>query len=64
MSIGVKHLRRELLPAVESVRDMAVTARMREAQHTVLNRFSTSRLCDFLEQTAGVEEKTGCGASS
>ena len=64
LSIGVKHLRRELLPAVESVRDMAVTARMREAQHTVLNRFSTSRLCDFIEQTAGVAEKTGCGASS
>ena len=64
MSIGVKHLRRELLPAVEAVRDPAVASRMREAQRTVLNRFSTSRLCDFIEETVGKEEQSKCAASS
>ena len=52
MSIAVKNLKRELVPAVESMRDPAVTARMRQAQHTVLDRFSTARLCSFIEQTA------------
>lgn len=52
MSIAVKNLKRELVPAVESLRDPAVTARMRQAQHTVLDRSSTARLCSFIEQTA------------
>ena len=53
MSIAVKCLRRELLPAVEALRDPDTAARMRQAQHTALDRFSAARLCDFLEQSAG-----------
>ena len=51
MSIAVKNLKRDLLPAVEALRDPAVVDRMRQAQHTTLNRFSTARLCSFIEQT-------------
>ena len=50
MSIGVNDLRLELLPAVESLQDPAVITRMRQAQHATLDRFSTARLCDFMEQ--------------
>ncbi len=50
MSIAVKNLKRELLPALEALRDPAVTAQMRQAQHTNLNRFSTSQLCSFIEE--------------
>ena len=45
MSIAVKCLRRELLPAVEALRDPDTAARMRQAQHTALDRFSAARLC-------------------
>lgn len=51
MSIAVKNLKRDLPRAVEALRDPAVTARMRQAQHTTLDRFSTARLCSFIEQT-------------
>ena len=57
MSIPVKRLKRELLPAVEALGDPAAVARMRQSQHTALNRFSAARLCDFIQQT--VEEKQG-----
>ena len=50
MSIGVKHLRRELVPAVEALSDPAAAERMRQAQHSCLNRFSTEALCDFMEK--------------
>ena len=52
MSIAVRNLKRELLPAVEALMDPAVTAKMRQAQHTVLNRASTAQLCSFLEENA------------
>lgn len=67
MSIAVKNLKRELLPAVESTRDPAVVSRMRQAQHTTLDRFSTSRLCDFIEQAVdhpAQYDVQKCGASS
>lgn len=51
MSIAVKNMKRELLPAVETLQDPAVAARMRQAQHTVLNRFSTAQLCSFMERS-------------
>ena len=52
MSIAVRNLKRELLPAVEALMDPAVTSKMRQAQHTVLNRASTAQLCSFLEENA------------
>ena len=52
LSIAVRNLKRELLPAVEALMDPAVTAKMRQAQHTVLNRASTAQLCSFLEENA------------
>ena len=55
MSIAVKNLKQDLLPAVKALQDPAVIARMRQAQHTTLDRFSTARLCNFIEQT--VENK-------
>lgn len=55
MSFAVKNLKQDLLPAVEALRDPAVTARMRQAQHATLDRYSTARLCSFIEQT--VENK-------
>lgn len=64
MSIGVKHLKRELLSAVEAMYDLAVTSRMRQAQHAALDRFSTARLCGFIEETVEKEEKSKCGAFS
>ena len=64
MSIGVKHLRRELVPAVEAIRDPAVTAKMREARHNELNRFSTAQLCGFIEEAVAREEKAKCEAST
>ena len=64
MSIGVKHMKRELLPAVEAMRDPTVTSRMRQAQHAALDRFSTARLCGFIEETVEREEKSKCGAFS
>ena len=50
MSISVKNLKRDLIPALESLRNPTVASRMRHAQHTALDRFSTTRLCDFIEQ--------------
>ena len=51
MSIAVTNLSQDLLPAVEALQDSTVTARMRQAQRTTLDRFSTARLCSFIEQT-------------
>ena len=51
MSIAVKNLKRDLLPAVEALRDPVAAARMQQAQRTALDRFSTARLCDFIERT-------------
>lgn len=53
MSIAVKNLKQDLIPAVEALQDPAAAARMRQAQRAALDRFSTDRLCSFLEQTSG-----------
>ena len=53
MSIPVRSPRRELRKAVETLCSPAAAAAMRQAQRDNLDRFSTARLCDLIEHTAG-----------
>lgn len=50
MSIAVRDLKKELLPAIRKTQDSAFAEQMRQAQHKNINRFSTKKLCDFIEQ--------------
>ena len=53
MSIPVRSPRRELRKAVETLCSPAAADAMRQAQRDNLDRFSTARLCDLIEHTAG-----------
>ena len=53
MSVPVRSPRRELRKAVETLCSPAAADAMRQAQRDNLDRFSTARLCDLIEHTAG-----------
>ncbi len=53
MSIPVRSPRRELRKAVETLCSPTAADAMRQAQRDNLDRFSTARLCDLIEHTAG-----------
>ena len=50
MSIAVRDLKTELLPAIRRTQDPVIADKKRQAQHTTVNRFSTMKLCDFIER--------------
>ena len=50
MSIYVKNLEKELLPALEQLHREAAVKQMRQAQKRCIDGFAAARLCDFIEQ--------------
>lgn len=50
MSLAVKNPKRELVSALEKLKDNEFSSEMKKAQREIINKNSTDDLCDFLER--------------
>ncbi len=55
MSLGVKNIRKGLLPAVERLQNAEVLSVMKKKQRKCIDVSARNRICDWLEQLAGAD---------